>query len=142
MVVPVVVDDVIADGERRPEWHARATEHPKIIQTGAAELGLCLFPQHAFLGRRDGLVPGVWRPGKDDLVEGCCDAFADHLLEQRGSESRPAEDPDAVVDLMGCITWQPQVQGAGERSVRCLAESKGRLALSRGWCRRLLRPGE
>src|SRR5579872_2208979 len=51
MVVPVVVDDVIADGERRPEWHARATEHPKIIQTGAAELGLCLFHNtHSWAG--------------------------------------------------------------------------------------------
>ena len=114
MVVPVVVDNVVADGERGPVWHARAAEHPQIVEAGGTELGLDLVPESAFPGGRDGLAPGGRRPREGGLIQCGRDAFADGLLEQGRPDAGPGENPDAVVDLVGQVTREPEVQGPGQ----------------------------
>jgi len=113
MLVPVVIDDVVADSERGPVRHAKPAEHPLLIEAGVSELGFRLFPPGAFLGSRDGLGPGIWWSRECGLVECCCDAFGDDLREQSGADARPAEYPDAVVDFVSHVTREPQVEGTG-----------------------------
>src|ERR1700727_4097051 len=76
MTLPVVVDDVVADGVPGPVWHLVAVEvpaeQPYGIEAGGAELRRRLLPEGAFLRWRDGLVPRIRRPRESSLVKRCC----------------------------------------------------------------------
>lgn len=65
-VAPVIVDDVVADGEPGPVRDAQGlvAEHPRVVEARITELGFRLFPQRAFLGWCDGMRPGIYRSGK------------------------------------------------------------------------------
>jgi hypothetical protein len=63
MAVPVVLDDVAANGECGPMGHTGAAEHPLVIEPGCQQQGLGFLPEDAFLGWRYGTSQGFGGPG-------------------------------------------------------------------------------